>query len=155
VTCLTCGNLILDPNIVYGYAGPVCYCSVPPKIQRPAALTELAKAPKDAREWWVTEYKNGDVRAFDRPIHPELEGWIIKETHVVEMSALTQAQAEIEDLKQSLEATRADRRLLDDCNIKLDAENARLREALEIYSKWHHCDVENIARKALESNGFN
>jgi len=35
--CLTCGGLIMEPNTAYGYAGKVCHCYVPPKIQRPAS----------------------------------------------------------------------------------------------------------------------
>lgn len=43
-------------------------------------------------------------------------------------AAIAEMQAEIVDLKQSLEATRVDRRLLDNCNIKLEEENQKLRE---------------------------
>lgn len=24
--CVHCGGLIMEPNVVYGWAGPVCYC---------------------------------------------------------------------------------------------------------------------------------
>lgn len=34
-SCMTCGRLIMEPGITYGYAGPVCQCIVEPKIQRP------------------------------------------------------------------------------------------------------------------------
>lgn len=34
-SCLICGGLIMKPGVSYGYAGPVCHCIVPPRIQVP------------------------------------------------------------------------------------------------------------------------
>lgn len=32
--CLTCGNLIAEPGLAYGYAGNFCHCQPVPRIQR-------------------------------------------------------------------------------------------------------------------------
>ena len=36
-SCLTCGGLIPEPGIAYGYAGKFCQCVKPPQICRPAS----------------------------------------------------------------------------------------------------------------------
>jgi hypothetical protein len=33
--CMTCGGLIMEPGIAYGYSGPVCHCIASPKYQKP------------------------------------------------------------------------------------------------------------------------
>lgn len=35
--CLTCGKVILEPNVAYGYAGPICYCPENPNRYRQRA----------------------------------------------------------------------------------------------------------------------
>lgn len=37
-SCATCGGLIMEPGKTYGYAGPVCHCYVPPRIQVPIQM---------------------------------------------------------------------------------------------------------------------
>lgn len=37
-TCLTCGLVIAPLNQAWSYSGPVCQCTVAPRVQRPASL---------------------------------------------------------------------------------------------------------------------
>jgi hypothetical protein len=100
------------------------------------------------REWWVTEYKNGESRVWDKQIHPELESWIVKESHVIEYAAIAEMQAELitkridYDAHQNLtrKLNEANSRIVEFEDIKkghlkvqedMQAENKKLREALE------------------------
>jgi hypothetical protein len=41
-SCMTCGGAILEPNVAYGYAGPVCHCSETPRVRvRRSQQTQL------------------------------------------------------------------------------------------------------------------
>lgn len=41
--CMTCGGLIMEPGVAYGYTGKICHCIVLPKIQKPATEFRSAK----------------------------------------------------------------------------------------------------------------
>lgn len=42
-SCLTCGGLIMEPGISYGYAGKICHCYEPPRIRKRASEQQIVK----------------------------------------------------------------------------------------------------------------
>lgn len=57
-----CGGLILQPGIAYGYAGPVCHCTVPTPINTITTIgTSLQQALKTG---WICPKCNTGVSPF-------------------------------------------------------------------------------------------
>jgi hypothetical protein len=36
-SCQSCGGLIMEPGVAYGYAGPVCHCGWRPSMNEPGS----------------------------------------------------------------------------------------------------------------------
>jgi hypothetical protein len=129
---------------------------------------ENTKAPKDAREFWLAtgdEHNLAIIRKAGEKWSTDVNGmpddkWL----HVVEMSALTAAQAEIERLRKHQSVRRCGKcgnigmhsmgiEMLDEIE-KLKRENARLGEALEritrVTGMTGRGDAIMLAEEALE-----
>lgn len=54
-TCLNCGRLIMQPEVAYRYAGPVCRCPIHPhhQYQRPASLEPDVVGQQIAYKAWA------------------------------------------------------------------------------------------------------
>jgi hypothetical protein len=63
--CLTCGGMIFTAQDgSFGYAGPVCTCYAPPRIQRPSQQFKI--------EFDITKIQRGKPAPYEMPQEDEL-----------------------------------------------------------------------------------
>ncbi len=86
--CISCGKLIMEPGVAYGYAGPVCQCIVYPKIQNDGSARYIPTPLEDELFGAKTPFS----KACEQIETLESQLAILRE-------ALEQAIAELEKLK--------------------------------------------------------